>query len=154
MKHILSTLSLLFLGLIVVSPGALAQTPHTHNHDEHHSYVGIGVQMKPWLSSGEGGSLVISFVTLSGFICDGPADRIELKNLDIVTSIDGKVVGGDRLTMKGLDELLSTITSGNVGDPVVLVIDSSMNSSDEVLREVTILREKFMNPEFSKNCDE
>lgn len=142
---------MLFLSLFAVSSLASAQEAPAAEVKEVQPYVGIGAQMRVWTSSEKSESVV--FVTISGFICGGPADRSGLKNLDLVMSIDGKLVGGDRMTVKGFEDVLRTITNGSIGAPVALVVDS-LNEHGTTPREVTILREEFTNPEFSENCDE
>lgn len=143
---------MLFLGLVAVSSPILAQEVPAADVQEVQPYVGIGAQMSFWAFSDEESELV-SFVTIYGLICGGPAYRAGLKNSDVVVSIDGQHIGDDMMTIKGFEDVLRTITNGSIGAPVVLIVDS-LSESDATLREVTLLREEFTNPEFSRNCDE
>lgn len=142
--------SLLFLGLIIVSSPTGAQEKLTGDAQQIPSYVGIGVKMHPLFASKE--SELIAFVTVFSLVCDGPADRAGLKKLDLVMSVDGQFLGGNRLTLKGFGDVLKTITSGNIGDPVILLVDS-LGEEGAGPREITILREEVTNPVFGKNCD-
>lgn len=172
MKALFSTLLIIF-SLSVFSAPTSAQDASPIGVQELPSYVGIGVQLYPAMSSVIDDENSIIAVLITGLVCGGPADRAGLKSFDSIISVDDRVVGmngslllyeqlqrGDFIsTVKSeqdYNDMVTSITSGDVGGSIQLKIMRRQPGSpedDSKVLDVILLREQFTNPQIKQDCN-